>query len=117
MGGEGVDFPAWKVGVERVDWGMVNGKDEVTKLSVGIAKAILRDRVVRRKVLGWLLLVALGMMAVGLWLFDGWLGGGMWRFLLWWGACAGLTGFVMLFALYDALAVVREERGGNGEGG
>ncbi len=96
---------------------MVNGKDGVTKLSVGIAKAILRDRVVRRKVLGWLLLVALGMIVVGLWLIDGWLGGGIWRFLLWWGACVGLTGFVMLFALYDALAVVREERGGNGEGG
>jgi len=89
---------------------MAGRKDGLVAVSVGIARAILRDRVVRRKVLGRLLLLALGMMAVGLWLIDGWLAGGLWRFLLWWGGCAGLTGFVMLFALYDALAVLREER-------
>ena len=30
--------------------------------------------------------------------------------LFWWGGCAAATGVVILFALYDALAVIREER-------
>ena len=34
-----------------------------------------------------------------------------WWFLFWWGGCTLATLVVMLFALYDALAVVREERG------
>lgn len=76
----------------------------------GIARAILRDRVARRKVIGRMLMAALLMMAAGLWLIDDWLAGDLWRFVIWWGACAGLTCMVMLFALYDALAVVREER-------
>lgn len=89
---------------------MAARNEGLVKTSVGIARAILRDRVVRRKVLARLLLLALGMMAAGLWLIDAWLAASVWRFLVWWAACAGLTGFVMLFALYDALAVVREER-------
>lgn len=76
----------------------------------GIARAILRDRAMRRKIIWRMLMAALLMMAVGLWLIDGWLAAGLWRFVIWWGACAGLTCIVMLFALYDALAVVREER-------
>ena len=36
----------------------------------------------------------------------------MWMFLLWWGGCAMVTCLVLMFALYDALAVIREERGG-----
>lgn len=76
----------------------------------GIARAILRDRAMRRKIIGRMLMAALLMMAAGLWLIDGWLAAGLWRFVIWWGACAGLTCIVMLFALYDALAVVREER-------
>lgn len=76
----------------------------------GIARAILRDRAARRRVIGRMLLVALLMMAAGLWLIDGWLAEGVLRFVAWWGACAGLTCMVMLFAVYDALAAVREER-------
>lgn len=78
--------------------------------SKGIARAILRDRAARRKIIGRMLMAALLMMAAGLWLIDGWLAAELWRFVIWWGACAGLTCIVMLFAVYDALAVVREER-------
>lgn len=77
----------------------------------GIARAILRDRAERRKVIGRMLLAALLVMAAGLWLVDDWLASSAWLFLLWWGACAALTCMVLLFALYDALAVIREERG------
>jgi hypothetical protein len=76
----------------------------------GIARAILRDRAARRKIIGRMLMTALLMMAAGLWLIDGWLAAELWRFVIWWGACTGLTCIVMLFAVYDALAVVREER-------
>jgi len=77
---------------------------------LGLARAILHDRAMRRRFLGQLLMLALGMMAVGLWLIGGWLAQHILWFALWWGGCALLTCFVMLFALYDALAVIREER-------
>ena len=55
-------------------------------------------------------MLTIGWMAVGLWLIDAWLAEVAWRFLLWWGACAILACLLMVFALYDALAAVREER-------
>ena len=57
----------------------------------------------------WMLNPLLG--AVGLWLIDGWLAADVMFFTLWWAGCAGLTCLVVLFALHDALAVIREERG------
>jgi peptidoglycan biosynthesis protein MviN/MurJ (putative lipid II flippase) len=78
---------------------------------VGIARAILHDRTVRRKWLSQMLMLALGLMAVGLWGLAGWLQEEVLRFALWWGACGLITLFVMLFALYDMLTVFREERG------
>lgn len=75
-----------------------------------IARAILHDRATRRKVIGRMLWIALLLMAAGLWWIDGWLAKNPWRFVLWWGACAVITSGMMLFALYDALAVIREER-------
>jgi polyferredoxin len=79
-----------------------------------IARAILHDRAARRKVIWRMLMAALLMMAAGLWLVDGLLARSPWYFLLWWGACAVLTCLVLGFALYDALAVLREERDRNG---
>lgn len=89
---------------------MSTGKSGFPAMCVGIARAILRDRVARRRVLAQMLMVALGLMAIGLWVIGGWLQESVLRFALWWGACAVITVVVMLFALYDALAVVREER-------
>ena len=76
----------------------------------GLARTILHDRPMRRRILGRMLMVALGMMAIGLWLIGGWLAKNILWFTAWWGGCALLTSFVMIFALYDALAVIREER-------
>ena len=39
-----------------------------------------------------------------------WIWASPWRVLFWWGGCAVATVVVMLFALYDALLVFREER-------
>jgi len=87
-------------------------KRKVTGWSVctGLAREILRDRVQRRQIMAKMLLLALALMAAGLWLLDHWLAANLWRFLLWWAACAGLTSLTMLFALYDFVAVLREER-------
>jgi hypothetical protein len=76
-----------------------------------IARAILHDRAARRKTIGRMLMTSLLMMAAGLWLIDGWLAADVMFFTLWWAGCAGLACLVMLFAVYDALAVIREERG------
>jgi hypothetical protein len=78
--------------------------------SSDLARAILYDRTERRKWLFGIALVPLGMLVIGLWVIDGWLWDSVWRVLIWWGACALVTVFAMLFALYDALAVIREER-------
>lgn len=79
-------------------------------LSKGIARGLLRDRNERRRLLARILMVVLVIISAGLWLIDHWLSVNVWRFLLWWGACAGLTCLMMLLALYDLLAVIREER-------
>ena len=92
----------WNPGMARGGFGWKDSK--------GLARAILRDRAARRKVMGRLLLGVLFWIAAGRWLVDGWLAESPWRFLAWWGACALMTVVVMLFALYDALAVIREER-------
>ncbi len=78
--------------------------------STTLARAILHDRDERRKWLGRMVLVPLGMLAAGLWLIEDWIWHSPWRVLFWWGGCALATVVVLLFALYDALAAVREER-------
>ena len=78
--------------------------------SKGMAKAILHDKGMRRKWLARWLMLTLSWMAVGLWAIDGWLGESAWRFIIWWGICGVLAIVLMMFALYDSIAVVREER-------
>lgn len=78
--------------------------------SKGLAKAILHDRTQRRRLLGQIAGLLLVVFSVGLWVIDGWLAKGLWRFLIWWGGCGVLALFVIVFALYDAMRVIREER-------
>lgn len=78
--------------------------------STGLARAILHDRHERRKWLAWMTLVPLGMMALGIWALDDWIWASAWRVICWWGGCAIATCVVIIFALYDALVVMREER-------
>jgi hypothetical protein len=80
-------------------------------LSKALARALLHDRAERRRIMAWLLLLVLAIISAGLWLIDQWLMANVWRFLAWWGTCAVITCLMMLLALYDLLAVIREERG------
>lgn len=78
--------------------------------SKGLALAILKDRRERRKWLAWMLMVPVAMLALGLWVLDEWIWSSLWLVLFWWGGCAIATCIAMLFAVYDALSVVKEER-------
>jgi hypothetical protein len=78
--------------------------------SKDLAKGILHDRPARRRAMGRSVVLLLAVFAVGLWGIPGWLQADPWRFILWWGACGLLTVFVLLFALYDVMRVIREER-------
>ena len=62
----------------------------------------------RRKALAISLIIDLALLAIGLWVIDDWLGEGVIRFLLWWGACGLVTIWLLLFALYDALMTIQE---------
>jgi ABC-type antimicrobial peptide transport system permease subunit len=76
----------------------------------GLAAAILHDRQARRKVLGNFAILMLLLLIVGVCGIDHWLSQSLWRFLIYWATCGALTVFVIMFALYDVLAVIREER-------
>lgn len=78
--------------------------------SKSLARAILYDRIERRKWLGRMVLVPLTMLGLGIWVLDHWIWESPWRVLVWWGGCALATLVVILSALYDGLAVIREER-------
>ena len=82
--------------------------------SKGIAKAILYDREQRRRWVLRFLMVTLGWIAVGLWVVDGWLAESPLRFIIWWGICGLMAVILMIFSLYDSVAVVQEERDGEG---
>ena len=80
------------------------------EVNKGIAGAMLKDRTQRRRAMSSFAFVLLGVFAAGLWGIDGWLQENVWRFLFYWGGCALLALFLMVFALFDVLAVIREER-------
>ncbi|MFD2257061.1 hypothetical protein ACFSSA_10255 [Luteolibacter algae] len=88
----------------------MSGKQSDWESSKNLAKAILHDRSMRRKWLARWLILTLAWMVSGLWVIDSWLDASVVRFLIWWGICAILALGLMLFALYDALSVIREER-------
>jgi hypothetical protein len=77
----------------------------------GLARAILHDRVMRRRVMGYFLLAMMVVFAFGLWGIPGWLSKDPWRFLIYWAVCAAQAVFLVMFAVYDACAVIKEERG------
>ena len=78
--------------------------------SKGVARNILHDRTLRRKAMARSLVLLLAVFAIGLWGIPGWLQENLWRFVIWWGGCGLLAIVVVLFALYDVMRVIREER-------
>ncbi|TAG11658.1 MAG: hypothetical protein EAZ42_00260 [Verrucomicrobia bacterium] len=85
-------------------------ENESWQHSLLLARAILRDRKTRRRWLAGIIAVPVLMLVLGNYLIDGWLAQSAWRFFLWWSACFLGVVIAMCMALYDALAVIREER-------
>ncbi|MEJ6573178.1 MAG: hypothetical protein QNL01_13025 [Akkermansiaceae bacterium] len=76
----------------------------------GLARMILQTREMRRKVLFQLVLVLLVLVCLGAWPLANWLDDNVWLFLTWWVASMIYGLMVILLAIYDMLAVVKEER-------
>ncbi len=79
-------------------------------MAKAIAEVTLRDRKRRRQFMSGLLLVLIVLFVLGVWPLSNWLGQGLWRFLVFWGGTAFWCCFLLLMAIYDALAVIREEK-------
>ena len=71
---------------------------------------ILHSRELRRKMLFQLVMVLLVIVGLGAWPLADWLSSNVWLFLIWWGISMIYGLLVILLAIYDMLAVVREER-------
>ena len=76
----------------------------------GLARMILHSRELRRKMLFQLVMVLLVIVGLGAWPLADWLSSNVWLFLIWWGISMIYGLLVILLAIYDMLAVVREER-------
>lgn len=76
----------------------------------GLARMILHSRELRRKMGFQLIIVLVIIVALGSWPLANWLSGSIWLFLAWWGFCMFYGVMIILLALYDMGAVVKEER-------
>lgn len=77
---------------------------------VAISRGILYDRRERRHWMGRFTLVVIGYFAIGLWVLDAWLGQSLIRMALYWLVCTLMALMLVIFALYDVLRTLREER-------
>ena len=79
-------------------------------MSLAIATVTLADRGKRRRFITGLLILIVTYFALGNWLLDSWLSQGLWRMLIFWGFLTLMCLFMILMALFDALAVIGEEK-------
>jgi MFS family permease len=79
-------------------------------ISMVTARAILQIRQLRRRLMLYTVMTVSGLVAMGSWPFAGWLEDSLWRMVLYWGGVMFLTVFMMLLALYDMLAIMKEYR-------
>lgn len=74
-----------------------------------LAKGILHERSLRRKMMTQLVIFMLVLVAVGTWVIDDWLRDGVVRFSFFWGLVGMYVVFIILMAVYDILKVMRGE--------
>lgn len=80
------------------------------QMSLAIATVTLAERGKRRRFITGLLILIVTYFALGNWLLDSWLSQGLWRMLFFWGFLTLMCLFMILMALFDALAVIGEEK-------
>lgn len=79
-------------------------------LILAIARVTLFERGRRRKLMSSILIAILTLFSLGTWPLARWLENSIWLMLIWWSICSALCLFLVMLALYDVLAVVREEK-------
>lgn len=79
-------------------------------MSLAMAAVTLSDRGMRRRFISGLLAVIVGIFCLGNWPLKSWVDASLWRMLAWWGGCTFLCLLLILFAVFDALAVIAEEK-------
>ena len=75
-----------------------------------LAKGILHDRTLRRKMMTQLVIFLLVVIVIGSWVIDDWLRSETFRFVVFWGVVCLYTLFIMLMAFYDMLKVMRDKK-------
>jgi fatty acid desaturase len=91
----------YALGMKRSGW---------WQMSLAIATVTLSDRGKRRRFITGLLVLIVAYFSLGNWPLDSWLSRGIWRMLIFWGFLGLMCLFMILMALFDALAVIGEER-------
>jgi|TARA_B100001059_G_scaffold235709_1_gene282364 hypothetical protein len=91
----------YALGMKRSGW---------WQMSLAIATVTLSDRGKRRRFITGLLVLIVAYFSLGNWPLDSWLSRGLWRMLIFWGFLGLMCLFMILMALFDALAVIGEER-------
>lgn len=79
-------------------------------MSLAIANVTLAERAKRRRFISGLLVFILAYFSFGNWIIDDWLMRGIWRMLFFWGFLGVMCLFLVLMAVFDALAAIGEER-------
>ena len=74
-----------------------------------LAKGILYDRMLRRKMMTQLVIFLLVLVVIGSWVIDNWLGREVVRFAIFWGVVSMYTLFIITLAFYDMLKAMRDE--------
>ena len=80
------------------------------QMSLAIATVTLSARGKRRRFITGLLMLIAAYFSLGNWPLDSWLSRGLWRMLIFWGFLGLMCLFMILMALFDALAVIGEEK-------
>jgi uncharacterized membrane protein YcaP (DUF421 family) len=75
-----------------------------------LAKGILDDRTLRRKMMTQLVIFLIVVIVIGSWVIDDWLRSEAFRFVVFWGVVCLYTLFIMLMAFYDMLKVMRDKK-------
>jgi hypothetical protein len=78
----------------------------VLRVVLLLTKGLIRDPIARRKMMFWLVLVALVMLFAGsVFISDQWVRAHPWLTMGYWAVCAWLTLCVMLLAVLDILVI------------
>ncbi len=73
-----------------------------------LARGILADQLLRRKMMAQLVIFLLVICGIGGWVIDDWLRDSLVRFMIFWGFVFFYTLFIIMMACYDMLKTLTE---------